>query len=88
MIELANHPPWKERTIEPIYATIGQNICKERKELGFTQAELASEVGLTRASIVNIEAGRQRMLIHTLCQIAEALGVGVIHLMMKGGPHA
>lgn len=62
---------------EVLYRKIGQRIRNERKALGFNQIELADEVGLTRTSIVNIEAGRQRLPIHGLYAIAEALGVSV-----------
>ena len=40
-----------------------------------TQDELATASGLSRASIVNIEAGRQKLLLHNLFGISKALGV-------------
>ncbi len=40
-----------------------------------TQAELGGAVGLTRTSITNIERGRQRILVHTLFEIAAELGI-------------
>jgi transcriptional regulator with XRE-family HTH domain len=42
---------------------------------GLTQEALASQVSLTRTSITNIEKGRQKFLLHTLFDIASALGV-------------
>lgn len=60
---------------EALYREIGWRIRKERDELGFSQADLAQEIGLTRTSIVNIEAGRQRLPIHMLYAVAHALGV-------------
>ena len=38
-----------------------------------SQANLAARVGLSRASIANIEAGRQSVLLHHACSIASAL---------------
>jgi transcriptional regulator with XRE-family HTH domain len=39
-----------------------------------SQQSLALRLGVSRASVVNIEAGRQRPPLHVLYQIAEALG--------------
>ena len=64
-----------------IYAEIGKLIRKERKALGFSQAELAQEVNLVRASINNIEQGRQCASIHMLYRIARALAVPVMALL-------
>jgi transcriptional regulator with XRE-family HTH domain len=58
-----------------LYARIGRSVQALRKQRGMTQAALASLVGLTRASIVNIERGRQKFLVHTLVQMARALDV-------------
>jgi len=40
-----------------------------------TQGELARLVGMTRTSISNIEGGRQKLQIHTLYDVAQALEV-------------
>jgi transcriptional regulator with XRE-family HTH domain len=40
-----------------------------------TQGELADLVGLSRASITNIELGRQSVLVDQLCRFAAVLGV-------------
>lgn len=69
--------------MEEVYREIGRRIRAEREALGFSQVDLAKEIGLTRTSITNIEAGRQRMLIHTLYDIANALGVAIACLYPK-----
>lgn len=61
--------------VDALYVAVGQNIRKAREKRGLTQAELASAVSLTRTSITNVERGRQRLLLHTLCDIAAALAV-------------
>jgi transcriptional regulator with XRE-family HTH domain len=58
-----------------MYTTIGKHIREEREVRGVTQKELAARVCLTRTSITNIESGKQKLLIHTLLDIARALGV-------------
>lgn len=53
-----------------------------------TQEALASAIKLTRSSITNIEAGRQRMLLETFIEIAEALDVAPEDLLPHYTPHA
>ena len=45
------------------------------------QAEIAQAIGLTRASIANIETGRQRIPLHHLYSLARALKVDVYALL-------
>ncbi|MBU6430514.1 MAG: helix-turn-helix domain-containing protein [Cyanobacteria bacterium REEB65] len=50
-----------------------------------TQSELASVVGLTRTSVVNIEQGRQRPTLHAICEMAEAMRIDVAALLPERG---
>lgn len=52
-----------------------------RTALGWTQADLASKIGLQRTSVVNIEAGRQRVLLHDIEKIAAAFQSTPKHLL-------
>ena len=58
------------------YAAVGQRIAKLRTGR-LTQEALANRTGLTRTSIINIEKGRQQILLHTLMDISRALQVPV-----------
>jgi transcriptional regulator with XRE-family HTH domain len=62
--------------IDPItvYKIIGGRIRDERRKHELTQDELASRVGLKRTSITNVEKGKQKLLVHTLVDIATSLG--------------
>ena len=62
-------------TPEAIYRYIGEQIRQARGQRGTTQLALASRASLTRTSVSNIEAGRQRVTIHALLQMAAALDV-------------
>ena len=64
-----------------VYRMVGERIREERKRQNITQEELASRVGLTRTSITNVEKGRQKLLLHTLVQIADRLGVSPERLL-------
>ena len=55
------------------YREVGRAIRRHRKSARRTQAQLAAEIGLSRASLANIEAGRQQVLVHYLYVIADAL---------------
>lgn len=66
---------------EQVYRTVGERIRDERKRQNITQDELASQVGLTRTSITNVEKGRQKLLLHTLIQIANILGIPPARLL-------
>ena len=63
------------KSSDNFYKSLGELIRRRRLDAKLTQRELANRVGLTRASITQIEHGRQKVLIHTLYVIAEALGV-------------
>ena len=58
-----------------IYIEIGKRIQQARIKSDLTQARLAEIVSLTRTSITNIEKGRQKLLIHTIYNFANALGI-------------
>lgn len=55
-----------------------------KRRPGLTQAKLAKAVGVSRTSIVNIEAGRQPVYLHHLVVIAAILEVEPADLI----PHA
>ena len=67
-------------SMEPIYIRLAQRIKELRLKTGMTQRTLASKVGLSRVSIVNIEAARQRVSLVKAEQIASALGVQLSEL--------
>jgi transcriptional regulator with XRE-family HTH domain len=56
-----------------LYKGLGEMIAARRNKMELNQAELAKQVNMSRASIANIEVGRQRVLVHQLYLLAEAL---------------
>lgn len=67
--------PPKPRPAANAAERVGRTIRVLRKSSGMSQADLAREIGLSRTSVVNIEAGRQRPTIDTLDAVGVALGV-------------
>jgi transcriptional regulator with XRE-family HTH domain len=63
------------------YKRIGELIRKARGERKLAQGQLAEAVGLTRTSISNIESGRQKLLLHTFCDIADNLNLAPAELL-------
>src|SRR5947209_8631317 len=61
-------------TNREFYLALGQRIASARRG-HLTQEDLARKLGITRTSIINIEKGRQQVLVHTLTDIARALGI-------------
>lgn len=58
----------------------GINIRAAREMRRMTQANLAKRVRMTRPSVVNIEKGRQRVLLHHVDLFAQALAVPKVTL--------
>ena len=58
---------------ERIYKDLGLRIRGLRKSLGLTQDQLAKQVGISRASLANIERGKQQVLVHHLFALADGL---------------
>jgi transcriptional regulator with XRE-family HTH domain len=56
-----------------IYAHIGALIKTRRKHFKLTQEKLATQLSISRASLANIETGRQKILVHQLYNLAAAL---------------
>ena len=66
---------------ESVYLVFGRRLRKLRDQRRMAQHELALLSGLTRASIANIESGRQRVLLHQILQFAGALQVEISDLV-------
>ena len=73
-----------EMKIERIYLAIGSNIRAIRNEAGMTQQTLPRQVEMTRASIANIEAGNQRLMLHDVARFCKALGVHQRYILPEG----
>jgi len=70
----------KEQQTE-FYEKIGERIKEVRKLQEMNQDVLASALGISRVSLVNIEAGKQRVPLHVLLDICEALSVSLPDLV-------
>lgn len=73
------------RATDAFYEGLGRRIQQLRKKRGLTQEQLGARLvpQVTRASIANIESGKQRVLTHSLAQVAEALEVSADDLIRE-----
>ena len=60
---------------QAIYKAFGRAVATRRRKLDLTQAELAARTGMSRASVANIESGRQSVLLHHVYGLAAALDI-------------
>lgn len=69
--------------LETFYLELGRRVQRLRLRQGMTQEQLGHLLvpRVTRASITNLEAGKQRVLAHTLVQLAEILEVPLQELV-------
>jgi transcriptional regulator with XRE-family HTH domain len=56
-----------------LYRRLGRAVSERRRQLGVSQAEIAEKIGMSRASLASLETGRQRIMVHQLFALANAL---------------
>ena len=66
---------------DAFYRLVGERIAQARRRQQLTQKGLAPAVGLSRASVANVEKGRQAVALHVLVKFSQALGVPVVDLI-------
>ena len=60
---------------DAFYRDLGRRVAARRSARRATQAEIGAAIGSSRASVANIEAGRQGLQVHQLYQLAQALAL-------------
>jgi transcriptional regulator with XRE-family HTH domain len=61
--------------VADLYVEFGRLLRAARGDQSLSQADLARMIGLSRASIANIEAGRQHVALDQLFDLAHAVGL-------------
>lgn len=74
--------------VRRFYEEVGRRLRQARTDADLTQQQLADKVGVSRASVANIEAGRQPFLLHVLNGFAAALEVKPCTLLPDEGARA
>src|SRR5260370_29490164 len=74
-------PDVQDAGSDRFYATVGSKVRSARLAAKISQASLASQVGLTRSSVANLEAARQRTSLYHFVLISRALKADVNELL-------
>jgi len=64
-----------------LYEVIAQRVRQVRERQQLKQEELAARVGLSRATITQVESGHQKLPLQSLYLIAAVLGVAIADLL-------
>jgi transcriptional regulator with XRE-family HTH domain len=64
--------------LDGFYAVVGRLIREARERRGVTQEALATLVSLSRTSLTNIERGRQKVQLHTLCRLERVMNFSAV----------
>lgn len=65
---------------------VAKNVMRLRIQRGYTQAQLADELGVTQSRIAQIEAARTNLQLDTLERLARVLGVEMATLVKSERP--
>jgi len=68
-------PSCEALSMDNFYTEFGYQLKMARRSAGLTQGELASRIGISRASLTNMERGAQRVALHQVVELAAALGL-------------
>ena len=71
--------------VNALHRHIGATIRGRRKQLKFTQEELAKRMATSRAALANIETGRQNVLVYQLYSFAKHLDLRIEDLLPSTG---
>jgi len=64
-----------------LYEVIGRRVRQARERQQLKQEEVAARVGLSRATITQVESGHQKLPLQSLYLIAAALGAAIFDLL-------
>lgn len=62
-----------------IYRAFGRAVAQRRRAIPKTQEQVAREIGLSRASLANIERGSQKVFLHQILALTKALELESSH---------
>jgi DNA-binding XRE family transcriptional regulator len=62
-------------SVGPVYSAFAEIVRMQRGEAGMTQEDMAKAMGMSRPSLANIEAGRQRVLLGDVFEFARVLKI-------------
>jgi transcriptional regulator with XRE-family HTH domain len=79
----------RDPSIMDMRKLVGRNFAPLRREKGLTQEEVEARSGISQQYLSSLERGRRNPTVITLFELAQALGVGHVELVLpddEGGP--
>ena len=67
--------------VDEYYVSLGRGLREARTDANLTQAAVASRLGVSRVTVANIEAGRQRLAVHQLVAYADIVDAEIHRLL-------
>lgn len=67
--------------VAALYVDIGARMRKAREHAGWSQEQIGVALGMARANVANLEAGRSRIMLDHIYNVSLALGVSVRELL-------
>lgn len=64
---------------------VGRNVARLRRERGLTQEKFAEQSGFSQQYVSDLERGKRNPTVITLYELAQALGVSHVDLVMPDG---
>lgn len=71
--------------MDNIYLSFGEGVRRHRRNLRWSQDQLAEKASMGRATVASIEAGRQVVALHQALSLCTVLGVQLSALLAN--PH-
>lgn len=68
---------------EDLLSQLGKRIRKLRQKRGWTQVEMAEQVGIDRSFLADVERGRRNISVLNLELIAKGLGITLSRLFSR-----
>ena len=72
-----------------IWHLVGSNVAARRRACGWSQEAFADKCGFSQQYLSGLEKGRRNPTLKTMAELAKALGVDVVDLLVElpsGGP--
>lgn len=67
-------------------ALVGRNFARIRREKGLTQEQVEARSGFSQQYISGLERGKRNPTVITLYELAQALGVSHVELVVEKSP--
>jgi transcriptional regulator with XRE-family HTH domain len=85
--ENSNMATAKRKQVSKLGVTLGRNISEKRKEIGWTQADLAEQIGVDTETISRFERGSNMPSLLRLERLAAALDMPLSGLIAASSSH-